>query len=42
MEGQSTQVPGQPAEGFLVSRGPCVGDRSGENGAALRLPWRES
>jgi hypothetical protein len=41
-EGQSTQVPGQPAEGFLVSRGSCVGFRRGENEAALRLPWREN
>jgi hypothetical protein len=42
MEGQSTQVPGRQAEGFLVSRGPYVGDRRGENEAALRLSWRES
>jgi hypothetical protein len=41
-EGQSTQVPGQPAEGFLVSRGSCVGFRRGEHGAALRLLWREN
>jgi hypothetical protein len=30
-EGQSTQVPGQPAEGLLVSRGSRRGDRRGEH-----------